>query len=258
MKKILGGSTLKGKNALVTGTNRGIGRVIIEKFASQGVNIWAHARKKDEEFERRLGQLRDSYGVWIRPVYFDVTETELMKKEIMPIIKGGEKIDILVNNAGIAHGGFFSMTKIEKIKEVFDVNFFSVMELTQLILRKMMRQKSGAIINMSSIAAIHVRPGNSAYGVSKAAVKMWGETLAAEMATYGIRVNNIAPSLTDTDMACQMEAKAEERMIQNSAMKRLASPEEIANVVAFLASDEASFINGHTLIVDGGATVLYG
>lgn len=249
---------MKGKNALVTGTNRGIGKAIIEKLASQGVNIWAHARKRNDEFEERLCQLSDSCGVWIKPIYFDITETALMKKEILPIIKSDENIDILVNNAGIAHGGFFSMTKIEKIKEVFDVNFFSAMELTQLILRKMMRQKRGAIINMSSIAAIHVRPGNSAYGVSKAAIKVWGETLAAEMAAYGIRVNNIAPSLTNTDMACQMEAKAEERMIQNSAMRRLASPEEIANVVAFLASEEAAFINGHTLIVDGGATVLYG
>lgn len=240
------------KNVLVTGANGGIGRAIIKVMASKGFNIYAHARKLNAEFEAYLQKLEKEYSTKIMPVYFDLTDYETMKKEVSSLIKAAETIDVLVNNAGVAHGGFFAMTKIQTIKDIFEVNLFAAMELTHYILRKMTRQRSGCIINMSSIAAINVRPGNSAYGVSKAAIKAWTETLAAEVAGIGIRVNAVAPSLTDTRMATLMEEKAGEEMLLNSAMKRLARPEEIANVVAFLASEESSFVNGQTIIVNGG------
>lgn len=243
---------LQGKTVLVTGSNRGIGKAIIEKMASEGADILAHARTQTEEFELFLKDLANQYGVSVQPVYFELTDTEQMHAAMQPIIRGETTIDVLVNNAGIAHGGFFAMTKIQTIRDVFDVNFFAAMELTQLVLRKMMRQKSGCIINMSSIAALHVRAGNSAYGVSKAAIKAWTETLATEVASYGMRVNAIAPSLTDTDMAGLMEDKAGKEMLSASAMERLATADEIANVAVFLASEDASFVNGHTVVVNGG------
>ena len=192
---------LKGKTAIITGSNRGIGREMIEKMASEGANVWAHARTQNTKFEIYLQNLSQQYGVWIKPIYFELTDTDQMREVMQPIIRGENPIDILVNNAGVAHGGLFEMTKIQTIKDVFQVNLFSTMEITQLVLRRMIRQKSGNIINMSSIAAFHLRPGNSAYGVSKAAIKAWTETLATEVAPYGIRVNAIAPGLTDTDMA---------------------------------------------------------
>lgn len=243
---------LKGKTALVTGANRGIGKAMIEKMASEGAEILAHARRRTEEFEEFLKKIEKKYKVSVQPVYFELTNTEQMHEAMKPILQSEKKIDILVNNAGVAHGGFFSMTKIQTIRDVFDVNLFAAMELTQIVLRKMMRQKMGSIINMSSIAAIHVRAGNSAYGVSKAAIKAWTETLAIEVAPYGIRVNAIAPSLTDTEMAKMMEDKAGKEMLLSSAMGRLATTEEIANVAIFLASDDASFVNGHTIVVNGG------
>lgn len=243
---------LKGKRALVTGSNRGIGKRIVEKLASEGADIIAHSRKMTPQFEQFLSDLAEQTHVCIIPVYFDMTDKEAMKNAMLPILKCEGNLDILVNNAGIAHGGLFSMTKIETIREVFDINLFGAMELTQLVLRKMTRQKSGCIVNMASIAGLHLRSGNSAYGVSKAAVKAWTETLAAEVGQSGIRVNAVAPGLTDTEMAKQMEEKAGDEMIQASAMERLATTDEIANAVVFLASDEASFINGHTLVVNGG------
>lgn len=243
---------LQGKTVFVTGSNRGIGKTLIETMAAEGANIYAHARTKSEVFEKDLSDMAQKYKVSVQPVYFELTDKEAMQKEMKPILQSGTSLDVLINNAGVAHGGFFSMTKVQTIRDVFEINLFAAMELTQLVLRKMIRQKKGCIINMSSIAAYDIKPGNSAYGVSKAAVKAWTETLAAEVARNGIRVNAIAPGLTDTEMAKQMEKKAGEEMVQASAMGRLATTEEIANVAVFLASDDASFVNGHTVVVNGG------
>ena len=241
------------KAVLITGANRGIGLQMVRSFAQNGYNIWACARKHTTEYEQTMTQIAEENGVWVQPLYFDMTNYDAMKAEITEkVLKSNSTVDVLVNNAGVAHGGFFSMTKVAAIRDVFEVNLFAGMELTQLVIRKMIRQKSGCIINMSSIAAFNLRPGNSAYGVSKVAVKAWTETLGAELAQYGIRVNAIAPSLTDTEMARQMEEKAEEQMIHASAMGRLAKTEEISDVAVYLASDKASFINGQTIVVNGG------
>ncbi len=244
---------LKEKTAFITGANRGIGKAILERMANEGANVYAHARHKTQEFEEFLEYAAATYGVTVQPVYFELTDTDEMKDSMKQILKNTLSIDILVNNAGIMHGGLFPMTKVQTIREVFEVNLFSGMELTQMILRKMMRQRSGSIINMSSIAAFRSRPGNSAYGVSKAAIKAWTETLAVEMAAYGIRVNAIAPGGTDTEMTEQMHEKAKIEVLASSAMGRLATTQEIANVAVFLASEEASFVNGQTLIVNGGS-----
>lgn len=243
---------LKGKTAFITGSNRGIGKAIVKKMAAEGANIYAHARKQNKEFEKFLCEISENYGVLAIPIYFDLGDTKQMKDRVKAVLNESTTIDILVNNAGVAHGGLFMMTKVETIKEVFDINLFSMMEITQLVLKKMIRQKKGSIINMSSVAGINVRAGNSAYGVSKAAIKAWTETLAMEVGLNGIRVNAVAPSLTDTQMAKQMEQKAGEEMVLSSAMRRMATTEEIAGVVTFLASDESSFVNGQTVIVNGG------
>lgn len=243
---------LHGKTAIITGTNRGLGSAIVREFAAGGCNIWACARTPSAEFEQALAKLAEENGVWIRPLYFDITDEAAMKTAVKEIMDEKKLVDILINCAGVAHGGFFSMTKIEDIRAVFEINLFSQMSLTQLVLRRMMRQRKGSIVNFASVAGEDLHAGNSAYGVSKAAVIAWTKTLAAECAPYGIRVNAVAPGLTDTDMAKQMETKAGDQMVRETAMKRLARPEEISNAVLFLASDAASFVNGQTLRIDGG------
>lgn len=244
---------MRGRVCFITGSNRGIGRAMAEEFARNGADLIAHARLKTDAFEADMSGIADKYGVSVTPVYFDMTDSEAMKEVFRELYKNKTKIDILINNAGVAHGGLFGMTPVSKIKEVFEINLFSVMELTQLVLKIMTRQKSGCIVNLASIAGIDLKPGNSAYGVSKAAVIAWTKTLASEVAQYGIRVNAIAPGLTDTNMASLMEDKAGKEMIESSAMKRLAKPEEIAKVALFLASENASFVNGQVIRVDGGA-----
>ena len=240
------------KFALITGARGGIGKAMIKRFAEEHFNIIACTRNRDIDFTAYLNSLEDKYNIETYGAFFDATDIETMKVEVKRVIKETGGVDVLVNNAGVAHGGLFAMTKIQTIRDIFEVNLFSYMELTQLVLRNMMRKKSGCIINMSSIAGINLRAGNSAYGVSKAAVKAWTETIAMEFAPYNIRVNAIAPGLIDTRMASQMEEKAGNEMVRSSAMGRLGKPEEIADVAVYLASENSSFVNGQTIVVNGG------
>lgn len=240
------------RNVLITGTNRGLGKILVKKFASEGYGVYAHARERNLDFEQDLQKCSQVYQVPVIPVYFDMLDTEKMKIEIKSIYRSNEIIDVLVNNAGIAHGGLFRMTAVDEIRKIFNINLFSMMELTQLASRGMERKKKGSIINIASISGIDLTIGNCAYGTSKAAVIAFTKTLAAEYTSLGIRVNAVAPGLLDTDMAGQMEKKAYDNMVERSLMKRLGKPEEVAETVAFLASDKAAFINGQAICVDGG------
>jgi 3-oxoacyl-[acyl-carrier protein] reductase len=244
---------LSGKNAIVTGASRGIGRAIVEAFAESGASIWAHARKDTREFRADMEAVAKSNGVVIEPVFFDVTDAPATKAAVKQIAGSTRPVDVLVNNAGVAHGGLFQMTSISTIREIFEVNFFSVLELTQSVVRLMQKKRNGSIINMASVAGLDLKSGNIAYGVSKAALIAATKTLAAELGASGIRVNAIAPGLTDTSMADLMEKGARQSMIDRSSLRRLALPREIANVAVFLASDMASFVTGHVLCADGGS-----
>lgn len=243
---------LKGKNAIVTGSNRGIGRAIVEEFARCGCNVWACARKKNPEFERQMAQLSQEHGVWVKPVYFDLSSEEAVKEGFRQIYKEKLPVDILVNNAGMGYSGMFSLTPMQTVWELYAVNVFSVFTLTQLVLKKMIRQKSGSVVNLASVAGLEAHHGDVAYGSSKAAVISFTQNLAAEMAEFGIRINAVAPGPTETEMIVQFAETAKGRILDNVAMGRMAQPEEIARVVRFLASDEASFVNGQVLKVDGG------
>ncbi len=242
-----------GKRVFITGTNRGLGNVLVNKFASEGADIYAHARTETNEFKDEMASVSEKNGVHIVPVFFDMTDYPKMKEAMLSIMKSQETIDVLVNSAGIAHGGFLQATPIQTIKNVFDVNFFSVIQLSQLVVKIMNVHKTeGAIINLASVAGQDLNPGNCAYGMSKASVAALTKLMSKEYTPLGIRVNAVAPGLLETDMAQQMEEKAKEKMIQSSLMKRLGKPEEVANVILFLASSEASFVSGQTIRVDGG------
>ncbi len=243
---------LHNKTVLITGSNRGIGKEIVQLFAQNGADIIACTRNQSPEFTAFTENLSAKYNSKIELVNFDLTNEIELKNAFKPLLKEKRRIDVLINNAGVAHGGLLQMTSITKIKEVFEVNFFAQLLVIQQISKIMMHQKFGSIINLASIAGIDSHPGYSAYGSSKAALIYATKTLSKELAPYNIRINAIAPGLTETDMANQMEKKAMETLISASAYNRLASPIEIANTALYLASDLSKFVNGQVIRVDGG------
>ena len=245
---------LKNKTAIITGCNKGIGKVILETFAENGANIIACIRKESNEFNNYIESIKEKFSISITPVYFDLGNTDQIKAAISSIISLKVKIDILVNNAGYASGAYFQMTPISDLEQMMKINFISQVQFTQGISRYMARFKSGSIINMGSTAGLFGDVGMLSYGSSKAAFIFATKTMASELGQYNIRVNAIAPSVTKTEMFDQMEESARTKLITSSAFKRAAEPEEVANVALFLASDLSTFVNGQTLRVDGGIT----
>lgn len=243
---------LKGKNAILTGSNRGIGKAALEALAQNGVNVWACARQENAEFEAYVKELEKKHQVWIKPVYFDLTEETEIQQGIKSILKEKNTVDILINNAGIPFGGLFQMTSMKKLKEVFEVNYFSQIYIMQLVSRYMMRQKKGSIINMASVGGIEVNEGYLAYGSSKAALIWATKCLAKEMGSYHIRVNAVAPGLTETNMGNYKSQEELEKVVERTALRRMAEPEEIAQAILYLASDQSAFVTGHILRIDGG------
>lgn len=244
---------LKNKNAIITGARRGIGYATVEIFAKNGANIWACARRQDDIFEKNMAEIAKKYSVNIWPIYFDVTNEEQVKQAINTIRREKRSIDILVNNAGIVDDSTsFTMTSIEKMHHVFMVNFFALTQLTQYIVRLMIRQNSGSIINITSIAGIDGTPSQYEYAASKAAVIGGTKELARELSQYNIRVNAIAPGIIDTSMGAQIDEELKKATLERVIMKRMGKPEEIANTIAFISSDLASYITGQVIRVDGG------
>jgi 3-oxoacyl-[acyl-carrier protein] reductase len=244
---------LQGKTAVITGARSGIGRATVELFAQNGANVYACIRKADVDFEEYLFDLSKKHNVWCKVIYIDMEDENQIKAGVKDIIQEKQNINILVNAAGIVgERRLFQMTSIFDMKHTFDVNFWGSMLMTQLISRKMCRQKSGAIINISSIAGIEPGDNTMEYSASKAAMINATKKLACELGEYNIRVNAVAPGLTDTKMLNCMLEDVKIKMVERSVMKRLGRPLEIANVVLFLASDMSSFITGQTICVDGG------
>ena len=244
---------LKDKNAIITGAAGGIGRATVECFAANGANIWACELRGSEKFEKDMADLAEKFGVWIETVYFDVTDEEQVKSAVKRIRSKKCSIDVLANVAGIvAPSTSFPMTDMTKIKKVFEVNFFALTLLTQYVSRLMIRQNSGSIVNIASIAGVDGDPAQYEYAASKAAVIGGTKKLARELAPNNIRVNAIAPGMIQTEMGAHIEDNLRDEILAKVMMKRMGKPEEIANAIAFVASDMASYMTGQVIRVDGG------
>jgi 3-oxoacyl-[acyl-carrier protein] reductase len=243
---------LKGKNAIITGANRGIGYATLERFAKEGCNIWPCIRKPNLEFESKVEILSKKNNIWIKIIYFDLSDESQIKQGIKQIASEKLPIDILVNNAGIAFGGLMTMTPIAKLKEVFEINYFSQILMMQLVSRYMIRQKTGCIINMASVGGIETNPGYLAYGSSKAALIWATKCVAKELGPYNIRVNAVAPGMTETQMGHYKSQEELDKVLSVTSLMRMATTDEIANGILFLASDMSTFTTGHVLVIDGG------
>ena len=248
----MGDKLLLGKNIIVTGCARGIGKSIAEVLTSNGANVWAHARKSDVQFEEYLNSLEQKNNVIVKPLYFDLKDLDQMKQAVRTIMQDKRQIDVLVNNAGITYNALFQMSTFEKIKEVFDVNFTAPFLFTQYIVKLMLRNNSGSIINITSSAALDGNSGRSVYGASKAALLCATKAIAAELGEKGIRANSIAPGITETDMLSSMTEALIAETVSNTDSKKSGKPSDIANCVLFLASDLSRYITGQVIRVDGG------
>lgn len=248
---------LSGKNAIITGARSGIGLATLQLFAKNGCNCWAIVHRDDKDFLAAIKYLEDKFDIWVRPVYIDLTDSESIKKGYKEILKEKLSIDILVNAAGIVSPNrLFSMTKMEDVRRVMEVNFFSAIELTQLACRQMMRQRKGSVVNIASISAWGEDTSQMEYAASKAAIVIATKKLARELGSAGIRVNAVAPGLTQTKMLDVLDTIAVEQIKKGLGLHRFGSPEEIAEVCLFLASDKSSYITGETIKVDGGGNDL--
>jgi len=243
---------LEGKTALVTGCNRGIGRGILEAFVTEGASIIACTRAIDDELKESYQQLANRFNVQIYPICMDLSDQESIKQGMKEVTEFKVPIDILVNNAGIAKFRPLVMSKIDDFKEMMQVNLYASVQISQYVIKNMLKQRKGSIINFCSISGMDMNAGNAAYGASKAAIASLTRTMAKELAKTGIRVNAIAPGFVETDMNKQIAADYMETMLQQIALGRIAKPEEVAHVAVFLASDESSYLTGQIIRVDGG------
>lgn len=240
------------KTVMITGSNRGIGKELVKIFAENEYDVWACARKQSDEFEEQLNKISVENNTCIKPVYFDLSSPEEIKSGIRTILSDKKPIDVLINNAGIAYGGLFAMTSMEKMREVYEVNVFAQVQIMQMIARQMMKQNKGCIINMCSVGGIETSSGYLAYGSSKAAMIWITKAVSKELGRYNIRVNGIAPGLVDTDMGNYKSDEELQKVLDRMSIKRMGNPEEIAKAALYIASEDAGYMTGHILVLDGG------
>ena len=242
---------LENKCAIVTGASRGIGKAIVKKLASLGANIVLNYRSNEEEALKVQKELLDM-GVEVLLYKCDTSDSKAVEQMIKKAKEKFKTIDIMVNNAGINRDSLILRMKDEDFDSVIDVNLKGVFNCLRAVTPVMVRQRSGKIVNLSSVVGIMGNAGQVNYAASKAGVIGMTKSLAKEIGSRGITVNAVAPGFISTDMTGFLTEEFKEDIRKKLPLKRLGKPEDVANVVAFLASDEASYITGQVINVDGG------
>ena len=243
--------SLEGKIAVVTGGSRGIGRAVCLELARQGAAVvfsYAGNTAAARETEAACAAL----GRPARGVRADVTDAAAGKALLDGVVKEFGRIDILVNNAGITRDGLLMMMKEDDFDAVINANLKGAFLCMKAVSRLMMKQRWGRIVNLSSVVGLRGNAGQVNYAASKAGVIGMTKSLAKELATRGVTVNAVAPGFIDTDMTAAMPQAAREATLASIPMGRMGAPEDVAKAVAFLASDEAAYVTGQVLAVDGG------
>ncbi len=244
---------LEGKIAVVTGGTRGIGKAISIAFAREGAHVHALSRNLPSEDDLfGCTGLMDANSIIAHTC--DVSDIHRVRSTLKNIKDLSGQIDILVNNAGVEYNELIGLNDDEHMRHMFETNVYGTIYMTQYASRIMMHAKgSSSIINISSGVGIHGNAGQSVYSATKGAIIAFSRSAAKELARYNIRVNSVAPGLTDTGMLGDTDSKALEERISATALGRAATPEEIAETCVFLASDGSSYITGETIVVDGCA-----
>ncbi len=242
---------LEGKKALITGASRGIGKSIAMKFAEAGADIAFIDLKRDENMEAVEKEIA-GYGVHGRGYESDASNMEQVQQTVDQIVKDFGGIDVLVNNAGITKDTLLMRMTEDQWDAVINVNLKSVFNFTKAIQRSMLKQKSGSIINMSSVVGVSGNAGQSNYSASKAGIIGFTKSVARELGSRNIRVNAIAPGFIITEMTGQLSEDVKKQWAEQIPLKRGGKPEDVANTALFLASDLSSYITGQVIQVCGG------
>lgn len=239
------------KNVLVTGGTRGIGRAIVEAFVDAGARVAFTYRSSTEEAEALKAEL-EGKGAEVLALQGDAADMDAAQEAVDAVVKGWGSLDVLVNNAGITKDGLMLRMGEADWDAVINTNLKSVFNFSKCVYRVMMKQRSGAIINISSVVGVTGNPGQTNYAASKAGIIGFSKSLAKELGSRGVTVNVVAPGYVATDMTDVLSDAAKDAMLGVVPLKRPATPEDIAGAVLFLSSSAASYITGQVLQVDGG------
>lgn len=242
---------LENKTALITGATRGIGRGIAVTFAKQGANVaftYNSSVSAAEELEKEL----ESYGVKAKGYQSNAANFEAAQALAADVVKEFGGIDTLINNAGITKDNLLMRISEEDFDSVIEVNLKSVFNLTKAVIRPMMKNRAGSIINMSSVVGLKGNAGQANYAASKAGIIGFSKSVALELGSRNIRSNVIAPGFIETEMTAKLNEDVVQGWRDSIPLKRGGQPEDVANACVFLASDMSAYITGQTLSVDGG------
>lgn len=242
---------LKGKTALVTGASRGIGRAIALELGQQGANVAVNYAGNVEKAKEVVSEL-EQLGVKAIHIQANIAEEDDVKKMIKRVTDEFDSLHILINNAGITRDNLLMRMKVDEFDQVINTNLRGAFLCTKAVTRQMMRQREGKIVNIASIVGVSGNPGQANYVAAKAGVIGLTKSTAQELASRNILVNAVAPGFISTDMTDELSTEQQEAILQNVPLNKLGKPEHIANVVRFLVSDDANYITGQTIRVDGG------
>jgi len=245
---------LKDMTAIVTGGSRGIGRAIVKALVAEGAKVAFVYRGSQQAADALAQEVRDAQGAALA-IQCDVTNYDEAQKCAERVEKEWGRLDILVNNAGVIKDDLFVRMEPEAWNTVLQTNLGGVFNFTKAVGYTMMRKRSGRIINISSVAADHVNPGQTNYAASKGAINSFTRALAVELASRNVTVNAIAPGFIETDMSEAVRNKAGDLIKKMIPMRRLGQPEDIARVAVFLASADAAYLTGQVITVDGGLSL---
>ena len=245
---------LKDQIALVTGGSRGIGRAIVQALAGEGAKVAVVYRGSREAADKLVEEVARAGGA-ARAFQCDVADRAAVKACVEQVQKELGPVHILVNNAGVIADGLFVRMEPEEWDKVVGTNLGGVFNFCRELAFPMMQKRAGRIINISSVAATHVNPGQANYAASKGAVNSFTRALAVELAGRGVTVNAIAPGFIETDMSAAVRNKAGDLIKKIIPMKRIGTPEDIAKVALFLAGPDSGYITGQVLTVDGGLSL---